>query len=425
MATPTFTAVTLTPRRIVTILAAILAAAFAARLGARLVLGESHFWTNSYSYLYDLAQGVARGDGFCQAAGCERPPLYLAFLALTTFAGKNYLAIVIPQALIGAGTAGLAFLIARRLFTPLAGLLAAAIVAFYPYYVIHDTALQDTSLATFALALAVWLLLRASQDGRASNWWLSGIALGALVLVRAAMAPTVILILLWALVWGTRGPLIAKVRNALILVAALALTLTPWLTYVYRATGVLSLSTDTGYVLWQGNNAGVFAYYPSQSIDRSALEYFATLPPPDQAALDRLSGNPAAVSERYQRRAVAFIRDDPWRSVQYAARKLTAAFSWTFNPYRGELAQWAYAASYVPVALLGITGMVMARRRPETVLIAMLYLAFIGVSAVFFAHTSHRTYLDIYWIVFAASVLADGRRQSPQVSRASASRRSG
>lgn len=154
---------------------------------------------------------------------------------------------------------------------------------------------------------------------------------------------------------------------------------------------------------------GLFPSYPAESIDHGALAAYAALPPEQQTELDRLSGDAAATSDRYRQRAIAFMREDPWRTVQYAARKLEAAFSWTFNPYRGRLAQAAYAASYVPIALLGITGMVLARRRPETMLIAMLYLAFIAVSAVFFAHTSHRSYLDIYWIVFAAAVLVGDR----------------
>jgi hypothetical protein len=49
--------------------------------------------------------------------------------------------------------------------------------------------------------------------------------------------------------------------------------------------------------------------------------------------------------------------------------------------------------------------MFLARRRREVILIEMLFLAFIGVTAVFWAHTSHRSYLDVYWIVFAASMV--------------------
>ncbi len=404
---------TLSPPRLLLILAAILAAAFALRVGARLIQGEAHFWANSYSYLYRLAEGVARGDGFCPATNCERPPLYLTFLALTTFAGKNYLLIVIPQAAMGAGTALITFLIGRHMFTTGAGLIACAITAFYPYYVIHDTALQDTAMVTFALALAVWLLLRAAAQDRGRDWLIAGVALGAVVLVRVAMAPTIAAVLLWAMIWGTK-----RLRNWLLLAAGVALTVSPWLAYTYRATGTPVLSTDSGYVLWQGNNAGVFTYYPAQSIDISAHQALAALPPNDQAELRQLSRDKVAVSDWYKQRAIDYMRDDPWRTLQSAARKLNAAFSWTFNPYRGALAQWAYALSYVPVACLGIIGMVLARRRPETKLIVMLYLAFIAVSVVFFAHTSHRTYLDIYWIVFAASVLTGRYPLSADAGRA-------
>ncbi len=313
---------TLSPRRLLLILAAILGAAFALRVGARLIQGEAHFWANSYSYLYRLAEGVADGSGFCQE-GCERPPLYLSFLALTTFAGKNYLLIVVPQAAMGAGTALLAFLIGKHIFTPGAGLIACTITAFYPYYVIHDTALQDTAMVTFALALAVWLLLRAAALGRGGDWFIAGLALGALVLVRAGMAPTIAAVLLWAFIWGTK-----RLRNGLFLAAGVALTLSPWLTYTYRATGTPVLTTDSGYLLWQGNNAGVFTYYPVQSIDISAHHALAALPPADRAELRQLSPDKVAVSDWYKQRALAYMRDDPWRTVQNAARKLNAAFSW-------------------------------------------------------------------------------------------------
>ena len=53
------------------------------------------------------------------------------------------------------------------------------------------------------------------------------------------------------------------------------MTISPWLAYTYRVTGAPVLTTDSGYLLWQGNNAGVFKYYPAESIDRSAIEELA------------------------------------------------------------------------------------------------------------------------------------------------------
>ena len=136
------------------ILAALLVIAVAARVAVRIALGEANFWEGSYSAYYDLARNVASGRGFCFETTCAWwPPLYPAFLALTVFAGKHYLLIVIPQAILGAGTALCAFAIGRRIFNPVVGLLACAGTALYPYYVMHDTALQETGMVKFWTAL--------------------------------------------------------------------------------------------------------------------------------------------------------------------------------------------------------------------------------------------------------------------------------
>jgi hypothetical protein len=40
------------------------------------------------------------------------------------------------------------------------------------------------------------------------------------------------------------------------------------------------------------------------------------------------------------------------------------------------------------------------------------FVAFIAVTAVFFGHTGYRVYLDVFWIVFAAGLLAAWLRKS-------------
>ena len=65
-----------------------------------------------------------------------------------------------------------------------------------------------------------------------------------------------------------------------------------------------------------------------------------------------------------------------------------------------------YLASYGPVSLLGALGMALTWRRwREHSLIYLLFLSFAGVTAVFWAHTSHRSYLDVYSVVFTSYVL--------------------
>ena len=160
-------------------------AAFAIRVAVRLYVGSEDFWVNGYSFFFGLAQAIAAGNriGFSELTAF-RVPLYPAFLALVTFGHKVFLPIVLSQSLIGAGTVLCAGLLARELFGSVAAIIAATIAAFYPYYVMHDTALQETSLYTFLTILAVFLLLRARRSGSGIMAACAGLALGIAVLTR-------------------------------------------------------------------------------------------------------------------------------------------------------------------------------------------------------------------------------------------------
>jgi 4-amino-4-deoxy-L-arabinose transferase-like glycosyltransferase len=386
--------------------AALLVAAFLARLGARMAFGEEYFWTNSYGIYYELAENLLIGKGFCFDTTCAwLPPLYPLFLTLSASAGKNYLLVVVPQALMGAGTAFCAFLIGRHIFNATVGVLACAITAFYPYYVMHDTALQETGMVTFCTALSVWLLLRASRLNRNRDWVLAGLALGSIALVRASVAPAAGVALLWTAIWGAQGNVWARLRRSSILLLVVTGVVGPWLIRTYDLTGAAVLNSQNGEALWTGNNSETFSHYPQGSIDRSRDEAWSKLALADRAELDRLADNEIATSNWFARRALEFVQANPWLVLEGAFRKLEAGFSWRLNPLRESLAQAAYSIAYLPVAVLGIIGMILAGRRREVILVGMLFLAFMGVTAVFCAHTSHRSYLDVYWIVFAASVV--------------------
>jgi len=121
------------------------------------------------------------------------------------------------------------------------------------------------------------------------------------------------------------------------------------------------------------------------------------LTPQERADFERHAVNEIAASDWFNHRAVAYIQTHRALTLRNAPRKIAAGFSWVLNPNREPLAQAAYFSFYFPVSILGVTGMFLARRRwRECTLIYLLFVAFIGVTAVFWAHTSHRSYLDVY-----------------------------
>lgn len=393
-------------RAVYVILCALIAAAFAARLGVRIALGETAFWTQGYTSLYRLAERIAATGAFCDSDRCPRPPLYPGFLALTALIAKNYLLIVVPQAMLGAGTALMAFLIGRELLGARAGLIACALAAFYPYYVVHDTTLQDTAFATFALALSVWLTLRADRRGGDADWLMAGLAFGAALLTRAALAPGIAFAVIW-IATASRAPGTGeRLRSAVVAGLACLTLLSPWLITTTLHTGQPTLTTDVGYELWVGNNPYTFARFPKESIDASSAMARSHFTAQERESLADAPSNPRAADGWYGDRARDYIREHPLETARNAVRKIAIAFSWRLTPYRTGPAQWVYAASYLPVALFGVAGMVMTWRRNASWLIASLFVAFIGVTAVFSAQTSHRVHLDVYWMVLAGAVLA-------------------
>lgn len=150
---------------------------------------------------FDIARNLAQGRGYELVAGkltAFRVPGYPLFLLAITGGEWHPWAIVMAQALIGALTVVATGLIGRALFGRGAGLIAAAGCAVYPYYLIHDTALQETALVTCLTAWATFLLLRLAQKGTLWLALLAGAMLAAAVLTRETILPFALCAPLWA-----------------------------------------------------------------------------------------------------------------------------------------------------------------------------------------------------------------------------------
>jgi 4-amino-4-deoxy-L-arabinose transferase-like glycosyltransferase len=389
----------------------IVATAFALRFAVRWFSGDADFWENGYPFFVELARNMAAGNGIAfdgSPPTAFRVPLYPAFLSAVTFGYDVFLPVVIGQSLIGAGTVLCAALIARELFGPAAAIAAAGIAAIYPYYVVHDTALQDTSLCTLLTALAVVLLQRTRRSGSHMMAASAGLALGAAVLTRANLAPFAMLAPIWLVFPGgaSSNPPSRRLRSAALCTVIVALTLSPWLIRSYRLNGSVALSTEIGFFLWLGNNPDTFSRYPSESIDRVEDVALAALDPRERAEIAQLGANEAHLDRWFLQRGLEYIRRHPWLTIGNGVRKIEAAFGVLPSPRRSFVPSLVHALSYGPVMILGLWGMWAGRRywRDHLIFYA-LFVSFGAVTAMFFGHTSYRAYLDLYCIVFAAGML--------------------
>ena len=155
---------------------------------------------------------------------------------------------------LGALTAGLYFLFARRAFrSRLVATLAGFACAAYPFWVVNTAELSDGVLATFLLAACLFLGARAGGVGGSFTSLLYGLALAGAALVRAALLPFAFIGLLWFLLRARtmpRGWLLA-----LLAFLGFANGLAPWLLHNVQVQHDVVPVVDSAYLhLWMGNN---------------------------------------------------------------------------------------------------------------------------------------------------------------------------
>jgi 4-amino-4-deoxy-L-arabinose transferase-like glycosyltransferase len=287
------------------------------------------------------------------------------------------------------------------------GLAAAALTAVYPYYVVHDTALQETSLFTLLTLLSMFLLLRAGRTGSRSFAIGAGLGFGAATLARVTVAPVAFFAPFWLfLPIEGRTPWRGRAIIVCLCLGALLATLSPWLIRSHRITGAWTLGTEFGAALWGSNNAETFHYYPRESIDLSRRAAFEALSAGEKAELAALSNDEIAVSNWYEQKGLAYIKTHPQDFFLHGLGKIMAAFGWLPSPRGGAWRNMAYLVSYAPVMAFGLWGMWLDRRRWRMNMpIYWLFLSFAGITAILWGHTSHRAYLDVYWMIYAAAGL--------------------
>lgn len=226
------------------------------------------------------------------------------------------------QSVLGALTAGLYFLIARRAFpSRLVAVLAGLLCAFHPFWIANTPALNDGVLATFLLAACLWLGIRGSQTEGSLTSLLFGLALAGLALVRAALLPFAVVGLLWFLRNNRRSP--GGWQTGLIAALGFAIGLSFWTYRNVQVFGDVFPIVDSTYLhLWIGNNPRATGGPLPEADERAALA-------PELA--DKLADPALSQPARYRllgSEVLSEIERDPTAAVQ---RRLWAGLYFFFG----------------------------------------------------------------------------------------------
>jgi len=370
-----------------------------------------------------IAAGNWRGAGvFFQA------PLYPYVLAvMRTLFGANLSAVYVLQATLSSLGGALLYSAGRRLFSPVVGLAAGLMAAFYGPAIFYDGVLQKESIAVFLMSALIWLVVASMVRVRPGVSVTMGLALGLLALLRENTLLLAPLLFVWLWVQARGTPGFRRWIGPACQVIGLAIVLLPVGLRNLVVGGEFALTTSQlGINIYLGNNPNADGSYIPLRPGRGSPEFEqvdSTLLA-EQAVGRPLS--PREVSHYWLGESWRFIRSEPGTWVQLMTRKVLLFWGayevpdaedlyfyqhWS-SILRGLVGIWNFGV-LLPLAAAGVC-LTWSRRRELWVLYAMVLVIAVSVIA-FIVFGRYRLPVVPLLILFAgAGVVA--------VTRASAER---
>jgi 4-amino-4-deoxy-L-arabinose transferase-like glycosyltransferase len=208
---------------------------------------------------WSFGQGITEGNGFrsdFEPWLADRPPLYSYFLAgVFTLFGEREVAVFLVQSLIGAIASSLFYLCSVRILGDQRGLVAGVLFVILPHFLLFTKQiLTEAIYIPMLVLLLVVLLLSDHLQSKSLYWFIPGVLLGLIGLVRREALLPGFLIAIFGL-WRTFRPTWSKVGIALVpMIVGVAVSTTPWILRNYGELGLPLLSSSAGINFLVGNN---------------------------------------------------------------------------------------------------------------------------------------------------------------------------
>ncbi|OGW85165.1 MAG: hypothetical protein A3A81_00760 [Omnitrophica bacterium RIFCSPLOWO2_01_FULL_45_10b] len=391
---------------------------FALKAGLRLwLIRHVNFWETGYGLYYKIAHNFLTTGGLYLQGGhslyiadklyAVRTPLYPLFIALIAkLSNFSASAFIIAEAFISTLTVALVYKITKDFFSTNAAFLSAFLYAFYPYAFIHDTQLQENVLYNFFSLASVMCLLFAINKKRGLLFFLSGLVLGAATLTRAShLMHTFSLIVL--VLFILRKNLKEVSRYAGLILIGLTRVLSPWLIRNKRLLGSFTITSLTGGTLAEAHNEFTFRYFPYKgSIDQSTRLYRSYLHETRDAELKAIAGNETLQNKWFRNLAVDYIVKHKKQTLMRGVYKVAVNFLGILSPLQSPAKNWSYFLSYWLLTLLALKSLPRIKHTVYFKLFLTLCLSQAAFSFIFWAHSSHRGFLDPMLAVSAGIGLA-------------------
>jgi len=356
------------------------------RLAFVAIMPRQILWPDGLEY-EAVAKSLLAGGGY--GLQTLRPPGYPTLIAAVYgLSGHSLLALRVVEALLGTLSVALVGAFGARAFGPVAGLIAAGIMAVHPVMTFLPATQYSENTVVLFVTLAMGAVFAAYARGAWWRWAIAGALFGLAALIRpttAFLLPGLALGLAIALTVTNRP----RVVPGLVAMLGFALVVAPWVVRCHEVHGRwFFIASGGGRQFWVGNNPRATAE-TSAPTQWNAAERESLAVQPDDLARERW----------HYREGLRFVRAEPARAARLYVRELGNLFSlWpeTFSRQVaiGAAGRWGQGAASL-VVFAGVL-LSLARLRESRLLWPLLgaVVSFALLSAAFFTVMRYRMVIE-------------------------------
>jgi 4-amino-4-deoxy-L-arabinose transferase-like glycosyltransferase len=311
-------------------------------------------------------------------------------------ANRAYFAIMVMNAFASALLVWLTYTMTRTFgSTPLAGLIAAGLVAIWPTQIYAARFVQAVTFITCGLAGMIILYNRAMTTGKAAPWIFYSIVATLVALTEPVFLPALVLILGLMLITKSQ-PMSVRRRNLVIQCFAVFALIGPWATRNFIVHGKLIPVKGSFWVnVWKGNNPDATGSdrLPLTAADKKRLaretsggggddidDTHHVMDMLDPSQTTRLFGHSEAEREElFKIYATTWIKDNPGRFLQLCGIRLIKSLTIDWDNPRAYLSR-TYQLSRAMILLFTIGGLFIAWRQKWQMQVPLI-LAFCALAS--------------------------------------------
>lgn len=362
---------------------------------------------------YDTWGWAIAGGDIIGSGVFYQDPLYPYFLGLIySIFGHNLSSVLIIQAIIGAASTVLVFLIGSRTLNKPVGLIAAALWAFHPPIIFYEGLIMKEGLVVFLILITIYFLVIAGQLKKSKYWCFSGITLGLTALARGNILLFVPFVVLWQVLedkkafWKSSFALLISIFAVLIPVAIR--------NKVVGGEFVLTTSQAGANFYWGNNENSSGTLLTSPAFVRSRPPYEKEDFANEAMRLSGRAMRDTEISRFWFKKGIEFIIKKPKQYFRLQYQKLQLLFNDTeisdnyqYYYYRKFSTLLKYSPiSFGLICSFGLLGMVLSVRNWRRLLPLNLFVISYCLSLILFIiSTRYRLPVVPFLSIFAAITL--------------------